>query len=268
MVISIIGVGVIGSAVAKALIASGEEESVVAADKRIDLFFDLEKKGIETTTNNKKAAEMADVLILCVKPKDAKTVLTEIREEIKGKLVLSIVAAINLNTLKKYAPEARFVRAIPNLAILVRKSFTAYCKGSDVTAKDISTIKKILGTLGFFIEVEEEKMDAFTSLSGCAPGYLAFIIDALIKGGTEVGIPPEMALTALAHSIIGTGKLILNAKKTPLEIMKMVATPGGVTEEELKELEKYSLPQAFKSMLQVGTKKCRKILEMLEAEDR
>jgi pyrroline-5-carboxylate reductase len=268
VIVSVIGAGVIGSAVAKALVENAVEDHIIATDNRVERLVDLEKAGVETTTDNKKAAAIADVVILCVKPKDIKTVLTEIRNEIKGKLVLSVAAGVSLDILKKSAPEARLVRAMPNLAILVCESFTAYCAGANVTSKDKVTIKKVLSVLGTFVEIKEDKMDAVTALSGCAPAYLASLTEAIVRGGTDVGLPADLALAASAQSMVGTGKLILEANKSPAEVIKMVATPGGVTEEELKELAKYPLQQAFLSSLQAGTEKSRKISQSLATEDK
>jgi pyrroline-5-carboxylate reductase len=263
MIVSVIGAGVIGSAVVKALVENRVGDRIIATDNRVEQFAELEKVGVETTTDNKKAAAAADMIILCVKPKDVRAVLAEIRNEIKGKLVLSIAAAVRLDLLKRTAPEARFVRAMPNLAIIVRESFTAYCTESGVTSRDEATIKKILGALGTYIKIDEDKMDAVTALSGCAPGYLAFLMEAIIKEGTEIGLPADLTLTASAQSMVGTGKLILKTKKSPAEIMKMVATPGGVTEEELKELAKFPIQQAFLSSLRAGASKSKKISESL-----
>jgi pyrroline-5-carboxylate reductase len=263
MIVSVIGAGVIGSAVARALVEKADGYHIIATDNRVEQFAELEKAGVETTTDNQKAAAAADTIILCVKPKDVKAVLAEIRNGIKGKLVLSIAAAVRLDLLKRTAPEARFVRAMPNLAILVRESFTAYCTDSNVTSKDEATIKKIFSALGTYVKIEEDKMDAITALSGCAPGFLAFLMEAIIQGGTEIGLPADLALAASAQSMVGTGKLILEVKKSPAEIMKMVATPGGVTEEELMELTKYPIQQAFLSSLQAGTAKSKKISQSL-----
>jgi pyrroline-5-carboxylate reductase len=267
MVVAVIGAGVIGGAVAKALVEKAVEDRIIASDNRVQQFAELKKAGIETTADNKEAAAAADVVILCVKPKDIKTVLAEIRNEISGKLVLSMAAAVNLGLLKKLAPEARFVRAMPNLAILVRESFTAYCMEADITSKDKATIKKLLGTLGNFVEVDEDKMDAVTALSGCAPACLASLMEALAQSGTKIGLPADLALAASAQSMVGTGKLMLEVKKSPSEIIRMVATPGGVTEEELKELSRYPLQQAFLSSLQAGVAKSRKISQNLTAGD-
>jgi pyrroline-5-carboxylate reductase len=265
MVVTVIGAGVIGSAVANALVESAVEDRIIATDSRVEQFTELEKVGIETTTDNKEAAATADIVILCVKPKDIETVLAEIRNEIRDKLVLSVAAAVSLGALKKSAPEARFVRAMPNLAILVRESFTAYCVGANVTSKDKVIINNLLGTLGNFVEVEEDEMDALTALSGCAPAYLASLTEAIVQGGIRIGLSADLASVASAQSMVGTGKLMLEAKKSPSEIIKMVATPGGVTEEELKELSRYPLQQAFLSSLQAGVAKSRKISHNLTA---
>jgi len=266
MVITVIGAGVIGSAVAKALVKNAVTDKVVATDSRPEQLVELRKAGVETSTDNKKAASMADTVILCVKPKDVKTVLAEIRNEIGGKLVLSLAAAVSLPLLEKAAPKARFVRAMPNLAIVVGEAFVGYCAGANVSSKDKGMIKKILGVMGTCVEVEEDKMDAVTALSGCAPGVLAALTEAIVKSGVEIGLPPDLALASAVQSLVGAGKLLLETKKPPSEIIKMVATPGGVTEEELKELAKFPIQQAFTSYLRVGAEKSRKISRDLITE--
>jgi pyrroline-5-carboxylate reductase len=266
MVIAVIGAGVIGSAVARALLKNAVVDRIIATDSRPEQLVELGKAGVETTTDNKKAASMADTVILCVKPKDVKSVLAEIQGEIKNKLVLSLAAAVSLPLLEKAAPKARFVRAMPNLAIVVGEAFVGYCAGANVSSKDKGMVKKILGAMGTCVEVEESQMDAVTALSGCAPGVLAALTEAMVKGGVEIGLPPDLALTSTAQSLVGAGKLLLETKKSTPEIIKMVATPGGVTEEELKELAKYPLTEAFVSSLRAGAEKSKKISHDLVVE--
>jgi len=266
MVIAIFGAGVIGSAVARALVKNAVADRIVATDSRPEQLVELRKAGIETATDNKKAASMADTVILCVKPKDVKSVLAEIQAEIKNKLVLSLAAAVSLPLLERAAPKTRFVRAMPNLAIVVGEAFVGYCAGANVSGKDKGVIKKILGAMGVCVEVEEDKMDAVTALSGCAPGVLAVLTEAMTKAGVEIGLPPDLALTLAAQSLVGAGKLLLETKKPPSEIIKMVATPGGVTEEELKELAKFPITEALSSSLRAGVEKSRKISYDLVAE--
>jgi pyrroline-5-carboxylate reductase len=263
MIVSVIGAGVMGSAIVRALKQSGIEKNIIAAEKRAEKVAKLEKEGVAVMTDNKKAAASADVVILCVKPNDVGSVLTEIKDEIKGKLVVSIAAAVPLEMLRTLVPKAKFVRAMPNIAALVHQSFTAYSASSNVTSEDKSIVEQLLGAMGRFAEVQEEKMDAVTALSGCAPAYLGFVIKSAAQAGVEAGLSKELALSALAQSMVGTGKLMLDQQKTPEDIEMLVATPGGVTEEELKMLIKHEVDKAFTASIHSGVAKSRKISQDL-----
>jgi len=267
MTVAVIGVGAIGSAVVKSLLRSKFKGKIIAADIEVEKIKELEKLGVTVTEDNKIATKEADTVILCVKPKEVEKVLKEIRNEIKSKLVISMAAAITLGFLKKSVPEAKFIRVMPNIAILVQESFTAYCTGSDVTIEDKDGAERLLKALGRVVEVEEGYMDAITALSGCAPAYLSVIVEAMTYAGLEAGLTRDIALTASAQSMVGTGRLILEAQKTPSEIKDMVATPGGVTVEGLRELEKVPIRHAIMSAIKAATAKSKKISRSLTEKE-
>jgi len=267
LIVAVIGAGAIGSAVARNLARSSRGDRVIATDVRVELLEDLKKAGVDVTIDNRRAAKEADVIILCVKPRDARYVIEEIRSEVKDKLVISVAAAISLKLLRKAAPEARLVRAMPNLAVLVQESFTAYCASPEVTGEDKVVAERLLGMLGKVVEIDETQMDAITALSGCSPAYLSVVIEALVRAGVSVGLPKDLALAASAQTMIGTGRLILDAQKEPSEIRAVVATPGGVTEEGLKEMSKYPVEQAFISAVKVGIEKSKSITEGLAEKE-
>jgi len=267
LVVAVIGAGTIGSAIARSLARSICGDRVIATDVRAELLKELEKAGVNVTTDNRRAAKEAKVIILCVKPRDVRNIIEEMRHEVKGKLVISVAAAVSLKLLRKAAPEARLVRAMPNLAVLVQESFTAYCASPEVTNEDKVVAERLLGILGKVIEIDERQMDAITALSGCSPAYLSIVIEALVRAGVDFGLPKDLALAASAQTMIGTGKLILDAQKEPSEIRAMVATPGGMTEEGLKEMAKYPVEQAFFSAVKVGVEKSKRISESLAGKE-
>jgi len=267
MAVAIIGAGIIGSAIVKSLLQSGYEGRIIATRRHIEAIRDFEKLGVNVTDDNKRAAREADIIVLCVKPKDVEKVIKEVRNEIKGKLIISMAAALGLDFLAKTAPEAKLVRAMPNIAILVQESFTAYSIGSNVTLEDKDRTEKLLSALGKTVEIDERQMDTVTALSGCAPAYLSLILEAMTYAGLEAGLTRELALAASAQSMIGTGKLVLEAQKTPSEIKDMVATPGGVTVEGLRELEKVPIRHALMSAIEAATEKSKKISQGLTGRD-
>ncbi|MDH5361900.1 MAG: NAD(P)-binding domain-containing protein, partial [Aigarchaeota archaeon] len=140
--IAVIGAGTIGSAIAKSLLSKGFEK-ITATRRQADRLNDLRDLGATVTSDNRRAAAEADVIVLCVKPSDALEVLEDIKEEAAGKLVISVAAALPLQLLKSRAPRSRFIRAMPNMAVLVQESFTAYCVDKDVTDEDRERAKEI-----------------------------------------------------------------------------------------------------------------------------
>jgi len=259
--IAIIGAGVIGGAIVKSLLKSRYDGKITATRREIEKLEELEKLGATIVQDNNKAAKKSNIIFICVKPNDVGKVLKEISKEIEGKLVISTAATIPLGFYKRIAPKARFVRTMPNVALLVQESFTAYCCDDDVTPEDKAKVKEILDVMGICEEVEERYMDAVTALSGSAPGYISIIIEALMYAGLKVGLPRDLSFYSSAQSVLGTGKLILETREHAAKIRDMVTTPGGTTIEAIYELEGSQIRPALMRAVEEATKKCQKIRE-------
>jgi pyrroline-5-carboxylate reductase len=262
--IAVIGAGVIGGAIIKSLQKSRYDGKLTAADMQTEKLAEQEKAGIAVTSDNKKAVREADVIFLCVKPHIVAPVLKEIHKEIEGKLVISSAAAVTVGFCKRLAPKARFVRMMPNLAILVQESFTAYCCDKDVTKEDKTKVEELLGVMGISMEVEERHMDAVTAVSGSGPGYLSIIVEALTYAGLKVGLPRDLALLSAGQAVLGTAKLVLESGQTAAQIRDRVTTPGGTTIEAIYELEGSQVRQALVRAVEAATRKSETIRKQWE----
>ena len=259
--IAVIGAGMMGGAIVKSLLKIGYTSKIIAADFMTDKLTELKAVGATVTSDNKKAAAEADIIFMAVKPGDLEKVLKEISKEVTGKLVVSSAATVPLSFIKKSVPQARVIRIMPNLAVLVQAAYTAYCCSTEVTAQDKQTIKALLTTMGVCQEIDEKYMDAITGLSGSGPGYLSIIAEALTYAGLKVGLPRDVAEKAAAQNMIGTGKLILELPEHPAKIRDMVTTPGGTTIEAIYELEASQVRQALMRAVEQATKKSALIRE-------
>jgi len=264
--IAVIGAGTIGSAIVKSLVRRGFRD-IAATRRQVDRLKELAELGATVSSDNKVAAADADVVIVCVKPSDALEVLEEVREEVAGKLVISVAAALPLQLLKSRAPRCRFIRAMPNMAVLVQESFTAYCVDRDVTAEDRERAKAIFEAMGKHQEVAETYMDAITGLSGSAPAYLAIVVEALMYAGLKVGLPRDLALASSTQSLVGLGKLIQGTGRHPAELKDLVVTPAGVTIEAIHQMESGGLRTAIMNGVEAATKKSRAIVEKVTQEN-
>ncbi|MCW4017315.1 MAG: pyrroline-5-carboxylate reductase [Candidatus Bathyarchaeota archaeon] len=266
--IAVIGTGMMGGAIIKSLLKGNYLGKITAADFVTEKLKELEALGVETTTDNRKAAAKADIILVSVKPGDLEKVLKGIIKEVKGKLVVSTAATVPLWFLKKQVPDAKVVRIMPNVAALVQASYTAFCCDQDVTEEDKEKIKGILGLMGLCEELDEKYMDAITGLSGSGPGYLSIVAEALTYAGLKVGLPRNIAEKAAAQNLLGTAKLILELPESPTKIRDMVTTPGGTTIDAIYEWEASGVRQGIMNAVEKATVKSALIREKVSPEDK
>jgi len=262
--ITVIGAGVIGGSVVKSLVKSGYKGKITVAEIVPEKTKELEALGVAVTSDNRKAAKKADIIVLSVKPHVLKPVLEEIVEEASGKLVVSTAAAVTVDFCKRIVPKSRVVRIMPNVAILVQKSFTAYSCDEDVTEEDKAKVEEILGVMGKCMLIDEKYMDAVTAVSGSGPGYLSIVIEALVYAGLKVGMSRDLALTCAAQAVLGTAKIVLETGQSPAQIRDNVTTPGGTTIEAICEIEGSDIRQAMMRAVEAATKKSETIRKQWE----
>jgi pyrroline-5-carboxylate reductase len=261
--ITVIGAGMMGSAIIKSLIKGNYGGKITAVDIAPEKLKDIENLGVKVTSDNRKAAADANIVFIIVKPGDVEKVLKEISKEIKDKLLISVAATVPLAFLRKNASEARIVRIMPNLGALVQASYTAYCCEPNVTAEDKEKVITLLNMMGICDEMDEKYMDAITAVSGSGPGYMSIIIEALTYAGLKVGLPRNIALAAAAQTVMGAGKLVIELHEDPAKIKDMTTTPGGTTIEAIYQIEQSQIRPAMIRAVEEATKKSQTIREKL-----
>ncbi|MEM1976603.1 MAG: pyrroline-5-carboxylate reductase [Nitrososphaerota archaeon] len=262
--VGVIGAGQIGSAIARALAESGKYK-VIASRRSLEKIRDLERVGVELTTDNVRVANASDAIFLAVKPNKVSQVLREISGLLDGKLLISVAAAIPTSRLSSLAPKAKIIRAMPNVGLIVKAGFTAYCRGPNVAESDIKVVQELLGELGAYVEVDEDLMDAITALSGSGPAYVALLIEAMAYAGLKVGLPRDLAYRSSAYTVYGTAKLMLETGMHPSTIKEMVLTPGGTTIEGIFYLEEGGVRTAVMKAVEAATRRAREIAEKLNS---
>jgi pyrroline-5-carboxylate reductase len=260
LIIAVLGAGKIGEAVARGLSKSPKVSKVIVTKRNVSTLegFKLEKK-IEITTDNKKAAEKADLIVVAVKAGDAKHVLHEIAAFTPGKIIVSLMAAISIKSLQNTLPDSKIVRAMPNIAAVIGESMTAYTPDPKLTKNDIETVEFVFGTFGDSLQVPEYLMDAVTALSGSGPAYIAVMIESLVSAGLKVGMPRDIAFKLAIKTLTGTANLLSEKKMHPAELRDSVTTPAGTTIAGLYELEKGSFRTSIMNAVEAATLAAEKV---------
>ena len=141
--IGIIGYGNMGSSIAQGL-KSKYQLYVFDKDKNKT----KDAQGIKITDSLSDLAIQADILFLAVKPQDFDGVLTELKDKTAGKLIISIAAGITTSYIEKLLPQARVIRAMPNIGVKIGQSVTCLCAGALATGDDLALARDLFSCLG------------------------------------------------------------------------------------------------------------------------
>ena len=199
-----------------------------------------------------------ELLIVAVKPKDAENVFKSLTGKIPASTIVSYtVAGLKIAAVEKFLPENKIVRLMPNVAVSVGESMTAYALNSRAfDAGD--AIKNFWSTLGRAVEVDENLMDAVTGLSGSGPAFAFLVIDALADGGVAAGLPRQMAIELAAQTLFGAAKMVL-AGEHPDVLRDKVTSPAGTTIEGVRVLERGGVRSALIEAVLAATDKSKSL---------
>jgi len=240
MILGIIGVGKMGSSLAKGVLEKQKDARIVCFDKNAVAKNNLTGTGIEWAETAIEVVEKSDAVLLAVKPQDVKQLLAEISKaaEKRGVLFVSIAAGLPIAFFEKQLGEkTRIARVIPNLPAIVGTSAACYCLSPNCSEKDEVTVRSLFESVGKAWPVKEELMDAVTAVSGCGSAYFALLAKEMAKAGEKLGLDEKLAEELAVQTLVGTGALLEKEKISPAELVKRVASPSGTTEAALKEFE-------------------------------
>jgi len=248
--IGIIGYGNMGSAIAERIRGNYE---VFVVDKDASRLRTMPRESI--AANISDLVESAEIILIAVKPQDFDEVLEKSRLSAKGKMFISIAAGIKTTYIEDRLGSIRVVRAMPNLGAIAGKSITCICKGKFTTQDDIGFAKDLFSFIGKVREINEDKMDAVTAVSGSGPGYYfdavvnrydeynqnkeAFcekFTDSLTRAAKGVGLDEQLSLLLAKETVIASELVLEYTKSSAEELRSQVTSKGGTTEAALQVL--------------------------------
>jgi pyrroline-5-carboxylate reductase len=217
--------------------------------------------GIRATENNRQVAELAPIVVLAVKPQGMRAIVSDLATAPAGRLFISIAAGVNLAQLAQWLGETRpVVRVMPNTPALVLAGMSVLCPNAICEKADVETARKIFSAVGDAVVIErEDLLDAVTGLSGCGPGYVFVILDALIEGAVKLGLPRDLSRRLAVQTVLGSARLAAETGRPPTELRDMVASPGGATLAGLEVLERGNLRATLMAALEAATRRSREL---------
>jgi pyrroline-5-carboxylate reductase len=245
MIVGFVGSGNMAAAMARGL--HGAVAAMLFTDSGSGRAAELAAElGGEAVASNRELAERADVVVLAVKPAKLAEAAAELGED---KVVVSLLGATSLEAVRAAFPGAEVVRVMPNMGVEVQKGVLCLAGEPD------ADLRGVLEALGHLVELPDSQFDAATAVMGCAPAYLALVVEAIADAGTADGLDAKLARELVVETAAGTAELLRTHE--PAELRKAVASPGGSTEAGLEALDREGAREAFEAAVHASLERMR-----------
>jgi pyrroline-5-carboxylate reductase len=209
--------------------------------------------GIDVADDIKHLLDRTDIVILAVKPQDLDEVLTVIKSNAEGKLIISIAAGKSTKYIEDRLGKVRVIRVMPNLPAKVRKGTSGISKGRYASFEDLVLAEYIFRLLGKAERIREDMMNELTAVSGSGPGYYykycpkksdeypaslikfenEYFVPNLSLSAQKLGFSKTQAERLAKSTAEGSRELLLKLKSSPEKLRKQVTSKKGTTQAAL-----------------------------------
>jgi len=214
---------------------------------------------VHISTAPDAAMQRSDVIVLAVKPQDAKAALASIT--IHRQLVISIAAGLTLQTLSRWlGGHRKLVRVMPNTPALIGAGIAGLYALPEVSAEEKKKAETILSAVGEAVWVPEERLlDPVTAVSASGPAYVFWMMEQLAASAEKLGISPDVAKKLALHTVLGAAKLAASSSEPPATLRKNVTSKGGTTEAALKVFDEEKLAERFQRAIEAASRRATQL---------
>jgi pyrroline-5-carboxylate reductase len=267
--IGIIGYGSMGKMIFSKFIESKiiPESGLFLSNRTYEKIMDLNAVYpiLNICKNNIDTAKNADILFICVKPLEIKTVLHEIVNNIKNDChIVSLNGSVLFNQIEQICPGRKISKIIPSVTAEVNQSVTLICHNAYVNDNDKNVLKTLIECFGAVIEIPETEIGMGSELTSCMPGFIGAIFKVITdEAEKHTSMQKKDIINMVVKTVYGTGKLLLEKDMTFEQLIGRVATKGGITEEGTKIIET-KMPQMINELFEKTLEKRKMTTENIK----
>lgn len=253
--IAVIGAGSMGGAILSGLIAAGSSPDSIKAStattssaQALTKKFSIKAFSAEASDKaNLDAAADADIVLIAVKPLKVLETLNQIKDGIKqGALVVSVAAGITTAAMEEVVgSRAAVIRAMPNTPSIVGHGVTGIAKGASASDEQMTIAKQLFETVGQVLVVDEDKINALSTISGSGPAYVFYFAEKLINAAKKMGFSDKEANLMVRATLLGSATLLAASTESPETLRAQVTSPNGTTMQATGVFDKADLEKIF-----------------------
>lgn len=251
--IAVLGCGNMSQAIVRGIYENDKNESFLtytpSQTKALSLANLVGGKAITSLCDLAKADE---ILIAC-KPQQFKNLSSELNKvsNIKDKHFISIMAAINIETIKKELNVSNVTRVMPNTPIFLGKGISLILHSEDLAEENKNRVESLFQKISRVLVLEnEEQFDKVTTITGSGPAYVFYLMNLLKNELISSGVSTQKSKDLIIDLFSGSAALIEGQPDLCLEEMiSQVTSKGGVTIEAIKHFDDSNMSQIFSEAL-------------------
>jgi pyrroline-5-carboxylate reductase len=269
--VGFIGGGNMGRAIVGGLIASGfAPGDITVADPSATTREELSQRyGIATTSDNARAVERADLVVLAVKPQQMAEMMQALQPAVAQSrpVLLSVAAGIRVAELSQWAgPGIAVIRSMPNRPALLGVGATALFADASATASQRALAEQVLSVTGHVVWVtDEDQLDWVTALSGSGPAYFFLLAELMATSAAAHGIDAATAAQLAAHTLHGAGRMAVMPGADLARLRAEVTSKGGTTAAALASFEAHGLARVVEAAVVAAAERSRELGEQFGA---
>ncbi len=244
--VAMIGMGTMGKAITNAILKHGRKIKIITINK--------EDSSITAHTKIKDT----EYIIIAVKPQNAATALIKIKSEInKNTIVISIMAGVSIRRIAQLTGHKKILRMMPNLGLSVGEGIAVW-KSAGLSKIEIKKTKSFIEKITENFEVKDEDMiDRISTISGCGPAYFFLFADSLLVACDKLGLNKNESKLLVEKTF--SASALLGKEADYSELIKKVASKGGVTEAALKVFKKKNFNKIVITAVQAAYKRTQEL---------
>lgn len=262
MRIGIIGAtGWLGSALGSRLLSQG----IVDADRlllanRSGPRADYQGHVVAWARDAQDLADRCDAIVLSVRPQDWPALTLQA----PGRLVLSFMAGVPASALARTG--GRIVRAMPNAAAEVGRSYSPWWAAAEVGEADRRAVRQILSAIGEDEIAMESQLDLMTALPGSGPAYAALMATAMAGYMLDRGVPHAIAWRAAQAAVCDGAALLQDRIEASPDMVRAYRDYRGTTAAGIEAAEAAGFSAAVRAALDAATLAARRLSAAAAAE--
>ena len=263
--VGFIGCGNMGGALLGAVIKNIGAENCCVSEKASEKASPFTALGVSLLSLPELCLQ-SECIFLAVKPQVMGELLSEISQIMPPEsdtLFVTMAAGLEISTIEKHlGRRAPVIRIMPNLPCALGVGVLLYCCNDLVREDKRASFLKELDGVGLIDEIEEDKIDAASVVSGCGPAFVYLFAEALANGAKECGLEKEKAVLYAVNTLIGAATVIKNSSDSIENLVNAVCSPKGSTIEGVDALKSQAFEQTVKNAVHASferTKELKKI---------